>query len=642
LRGIVPRLLCGGLVLLLCCRVSVAGSVNLAWDPILSSILGGYRLSYGETRGTYATTVDVGNTTSYTLSGLLDGHTYYLAVKAYGLSGLIESSYSNEVSFSVPQPITVDFTASTTTGPASLAVNFTPFTSGTVTNWNWSFPGSFTPTVSLSTPDVVTATYPTPGTYSVSLSVQGPSGSAQQTKTDLITVTSPPPPPPAPTPPPSASLVGLVAAYGFEEASGTTVIDSSGQGNNGTIKEAVRISNGHYGKALKFDGVNDWVTVPDSNSLDLSTGLTLEAWVYPLSLTIGGKTVIMKQTFGGAVYDLYANDDQDVPIWSFYNGLYRVISGPQHLPLNQWTHLVGTFDGLYQRLYINGVEVATRSENGPIITSTGNLRIGGNSIWGEYFDGYIDEVRIYNRALSATEVTNNLSSPVIPAPAPAPAGNLQGLVAAYGFDEAGGTTVFDASGQNNNGTITDAVRTANGRYGNALQFDGVTAWVTIPDSPSLDLSTGLTLEAWVYPQSQSNGARTAILKETPGGAVYTLYANYTIFTTQYINFPFSSFFNGQYRVVKGSSQLPANQWTHLASTYDGQTQKFYINGGQIDSRSETALINTSNGVLRIGGNSIWGEYFVGYIDEVRVYNRGLSDVELNSDLATPVSGSTPP
>ena len=93
--------------------------------------------------------------------------------------------------------------------------------------------------------------------------------------------------------------------------------------------------------------------------------MTLEAWVYPQSLTTGGKTVILKEQSGGAVYNLYANEDANVPISSFNDGSYRVISGPNQLPVNQWTHLVATYDGQYQRLYVNGIRGRQASTEWP-------------------------------------------------------------------------------------------------------------------------------------------------------------------------------------------------------------------------------------------------------------------------------------
>jgi len=88
--------------------------------------------------------------------------------------------------------------------------------------------------------------------------------------------------------------------------------------------------------------------------------------------------------------------------------------GTAALPLNAWTHLAATHDGTTLRLYINGVEVGSRAVAGALLTSTGALRIGGNSIWGEFFQGRIDEIRVHNRALSATEVQTIMNLPLAP------------------------------------------------------------------------------------------------------------------------------------------------------------------------------------------------------------------------------------
>ena len=77
------------------------------------------------------------------------------------------------------------------------------------------------------------------------------------------------------------------------------------------------------------------------------------------------------------------------------------VNGVAAVPLNTWTHLAVTYDGATLRLFVNGVQVSTRAVTGLVVTTAGALRIGGNSVWGEYFKGSIDEVRIYNRALTA-------------------------------------------------------------------------------------------------------------------------------------------------------------------------------------------------------------------------------------------------
>src|SRR5262249_7873765 len=97
--------------------------------------------------------------------------------------------------------------------------------------------------------------------------------------------------------------------------------------------------------------------------------------------------------------------------------------------------------------------------------------------------------------------------------------------------------------------------------------------------------------------------------------------------------------SGSDRSVLGTSALPLNTWSHLAETYDGSSLKLYVNGVLVSSRALTGSITTSGSPLRIGGNSVWGEYFNGLIDEVRVYNRALSQGEVQADLNTPVGGA---
>jgi hypothetical protein len=84
------------------------------------------------------------------------------------------------------------------------------------------------------------------------------------------------------------------------------------------------------------------------------------------------------------------------------------------LPLNAWTHLAATYDGAALRLYVNGALASTRAMTGPITASASPLRIGGNTIWGEFFNGVIDELRIYNRALTAQEIQSDMTLPVKP------------------------------------------------------------------------------------------------------------------------------------------------------------------------------------------------------------------------------------
>ncbi len=208
---------------------------------------------------------------------------------------------------------------------------------------------------------------------------------------------------------------GLVAAYSFNEGVGTTIIDASGNGNNGTIFQATWNTGGYFGNALNFDGSNDYASVPDAASLDLTTGMTLEAWVRPTASS-GWRTVLLKENGSELAYALYARESTNRPSgWIRTNptsGSSKSTPGTSALPLNAWSHLATTYDGANLRLYVNGVQVATRAYTGSMYVSSNPLKIGGNAVWGEYFAGRIDEVRVYNRALLQTEIQADMTRPL--------------------------------------------------------------------------------------------------------------------------------------------------------------------------------------------------------------------------------------
>jgi hypothetical protein len=205
-------------------------------------------------------------------------------------------------------------------------------------------------------------------------------------------------------------------------------------------------------------------------------------------------------------------------------------------------------------------------------------------------------------------------------------------VAAYGFEESGGSKVIDASGNGNHGTLSGTVRRSTKRFGTAMEFNGSSSMITVNDSVSLDLTKGMTLQAWVYPTAKTLQTwHTVIAKEKSGGAPYGLYVTHdstraaTIIEVA-----------GTQKTLMPTGSLPIGKWTHLAATYDGVTQRMFVNGTQVDSRPQAGFIDVSDGKLRIGGNLTWAEYFKGRLDEVRIYNRALSQAEILADSQSPV------
>jgi beta-lactam-binding protein with PASTA domain len=218
---------------------------------------------------------------------------------------------------------------------------------------------------------------------------------------------------------------GLVLALGFDEATGTRAIDSSPVGNDGTLRQATMVrAAGRFGSAVRFDGVDDWVTVVDgvaSSPLDLTTGMTLEAWVNP-SVMSGWETVLLKERGTGLLsYALYAHDGaplaggRAVPAgYIRAQGVDQPVRGTTALPLNTWTHIATTYDGTTQRFFVNGVQVGSSPMSTAIAVGNQQLRIGGNNAFtGEFFQGLIDEVRVYNRARTAAQITADMNTPVV-------------------------------------------------------------------------------------------------------------------------------------------------------------------------------------------------------------------------------------
>jgi chitodextrinase len=199
----------------------------------------------------------------------------------------------------------------------------------------------------------------------------------------------------------------LVAAYAFNEGAGTGVADASGSGNGGSIGSATWVAAGKFGNALSFNGSNAHVTVNDSASLDLTTAMTLEAWVFPATAA-GWRDVIYK----GAddIYYLEGSSDSGAPATG--GTFTTALKGTTALPLNAWSHLAATYDRSTLRLYVNGVQTASRAVTTPISTSTGALTIGGNALYGQHFAGRIDEVRIYNTALTAAQIQTDMNTPI--------------------------------------------------------------------------------------------------------------------------------------------------------------------------------------------------------------------------------------
>lgn len=227
-------------------------------------------------------------------------------------------------------------------------------------------------------------------------------------------------------------IPGLVAAFSFDEGGGTWAADASGNGNIATIVNAVWTTSGKYGNALVFNGKDALVTVKDAASLDLTTGMTLEAWVKPFAIPPDNCIPTSSCSWMDVIhkdrdrYYIEASSNHDgepeaggifVSPWASLLHFHirtqkNIVFGPSALPLHAWTYLALTYDSEMIRLYVNGVLVSTSPERSPITASAKPLCIGGDPTQGQFFNGIIDEVRVYNVALTAGQIQADMVTPL--------------------------------------------------------------------------------------------------------------------------------------------------------------------------------------------------------------------------------------
>lgn len=427
---------------------------------------------------------------------------------------------------------------------------------------------------------------------------------------------------------------GMVGAWGFEEASGTSVTDKSAQGNHGTIQNASRSGQGRFGRAIAFDGVDDLVRVADNSSLDITGELTLEAWLRPDPVT------------GVNFADVVGKPGTGTPCTQ---GIYalRVFTGvlPGSLPVagrcmggaasptstirpGAWTHMAMTVDaGSQVRLYLDGKKVATNGVQPLPLINAADLLIGSS------FAGLVDEVRLYNRKLSIDEIGKDMRAPVDPVavaqtPPPVP---QSGLVAAFGLEEdSDSQVVADSSANDNDGELGGATRVG-GRHGAAI--DTSEGMAVVPD-PAGDLSMDapMTIEAWVGLDPGSGPGAIAGKSDA-----YLLRVNAEGDLEFAIDPTESGTFLPENTVVAvGPGALASGRMTHAAATYDGETLRLYLDGQLAGEEEAVASGPGGNEPFTIGG--VAGDApLAATIDEVRVYDRELSASEVAQDAAARIA-----
>jgi hypothetical protein len=452
---------------------------------------------------------------------------------------------------------------------------------------------------------------------------------------------------------------GLVAHWTFDgQKLLQNVADSTGSGNHGRLisfpATSTAVVSGPIGQALKFDGVNDGIWT-QTHAFGSKPQGTATFWFK--ALAYGGGEFIYED---GNSYNNFSaalgSGATDPLLFYLGSNSNTVTTTKSNFLLGEWYHVAITWNGTNTITYVDGVlDKSNVRSNVPNTTAGLETQLGRTAYGspvsptvGNYFKGTMDDVRVYNRALSATEIkrlyelgatTHVAVTPQSGLAAVTQASGLSnGLVAHWTFD---GPKLLqnatDSSGTGNTGRLIGFTSTTTtlGPIGQALTFDGSNDYITIGDQASLESLSAITVSAWVKPNQLAADAVIAG-KGVVASIVWQLWqddvGSVSGRTDEY-SFAVGSGGGTLSRAEGATNSVVAGKWTHVVGVWEQSPEHVYIYVDGVLSQSDTSLQsltmpNTSSAV-RIGDDLTDGtNAYSGSMDDVRVYNRALSAAEV--------------
>ncbi len=411
---------------------------------------------------------------------------------------------------------------------------------------------------------------------------------------------------------------GLVGHWKFDEGSGTTAYDSSGNDNHGTLINGPTWVDGKMDRALKFNGTNNEVVVSANPSIAniFDGGGVASVWIKP-DITSSGTRVILNKWLG-IYFVLRDIDNGKANIELQYNftggwGGFRSIN--QDVVLGEWSHLALLYNTdsttNVPLFYVNGVSIdidpfkipaGTRSSD-----ASTNFQIGKYStVTSSIFNGLIDDVRIYNRALSADEIQD-----------------------LYNYEYSSKYAIWQNPVTKNISlkSIEDETKeVSTGAPEIALDFDGTNDWISVLDSSSLNFNEEVTISSWIKTTNPEDNQGYIAAKLTGGWGWNTGYG----LTSYWAGFILARGGSSGTNYVDTGSNTSYwdGDWHHVVGTGKSNDKvKLYVDG-IIDREKNfpySMTVNSAN--LIIGGQPGWA-LFGGKLKDVRIYNRALSAEEV--------------
>lgn len=462
---------------------------------------------------------------------------------------------------------------------------------------------------------------------------------------------------------------GLVGYWTFDGADtiwtsdtvGTTT-DKSGNNNNGgliNMNKKTSPAFGKIGQAMKFDGVDDFVNV-DYASLDFTDNLSISLWVKLNSNSDG--TLFDNGVFWNG-YSLRVVSGKIVAYE--YSGGWTSVTSIATINTESWYYITMTrVNGGKLTVYINGQYDNSGNSSETITYGTVKATIGAgwwqsNNRYDGFINGFLDDVRIYNRVLSADEVRrlyyissgSYINKSQTASTTPSTVSSLSsGLVGHWTFDgpdtawssDTAGT-VIDKSGNGNTGTLTSMNRKTSptlGKIGQGLKFDGeddyaVTSASTLVNPNTSDLTLSLWTKVVNFNLEGGGVSQRIFMQNIDGNNVWMMTMNDgATGNPGSKQFAFAIQKNGTgYYKNTTTSTWSTNVWYHIVEVwhYNTNTQEIYVDGVSqaLNTLSSSAFgLGSADNKVYVGQRSDNNGHFNGSLDDVRVYNRALSATEV--------------
>lgn len=435
----------------------------------------------------------------------------------------------------------------------------------------------------------------------------------------------------------NVSNTGLMGWWSFDEGTSTIAHDVSGNKKDGTLTNFASPPwvTGKYGKAITFDGVDDYVGVGNMGAFP--TQGTISFWMNPAVVENYRNpfTTNLNGTNAGIRFEEYTTVAP-------YGGFNVVIgndggtyAGVTYLPSsvlipNRWYHVILAWNTGTNTItgYLNG-SLAFNTSHSLWPTTMPSVAIGNGFSAARYWQGKMDEVRIYNRTLSAQEAMTLYSQGALTIGHTQTDKITSGLIGMWSFNGsdmnwtgASSGTAYDRSGNNNHATFVNMNQKTSvvpGVSGQAVLFNGTSSYVEVQNSASLNPSN-LTVSTWVKSNTATwNDFGFLVSKRD----VFVMHPNQGATSVAfYIH-------NGAWQSASCTPTTAITKWNLYTMTWDGTTIRCYINGVAGGTAAPGGSINTADtGVLTIGRDDGIGRFLNGAIDETRMYNRALTPAEV--------------